>query len=360
MELAENYGVEIQNYREAELVKVIGDGIERDVDDDGNAIKDYCDSYAEYECISASGYECLTGRPVEVEKGNYLRLAQKNVQEGFWYHFDDVSKFYIQSEQSYLPLSYAGNEEYNALTVDDGMGSSSRFIVNDEDYEKLRKNLPKEKMVTQVLFDTTDGDGEIPFATALWKEFGGRISGTMDVMGYYDPCKVERSKDRFDFKGAIFDPDSPLKETDWKYTPMMIPLKSQQCIMIFAVRFIIFFYIFVICMAAVGIISFTRSQSVGISNALVFNDLEKLGADQAYLRKLLKKQIQKVFVLPTGLGICLITGFQILIMCMNDGVLQSYEIQVVIAAVVLSVLTVLYQLGIYRFSLEKVRKMLGL
>lgn len=294
VDLAGKYNLTVENYREAELIKVKGSGINRDIGEDGRGIEDYYDEYMEYECISASEFQRVTGKKADIAKGSYALLVGSDAAENVWNCFDDIDKLYCQADGTYLPLTYQKNVEYQCLTLENGMGMFSRLVLNDNDYKKLRQGLSEGQIVTYVLFNTEGEKGEIPFAKALWKEYGNRISDRMNVMMYYNPCEAKRQGKDYQLNGEVmFDPEQPDKESDWQYAPDFLPLKNQQTIMLLAVRFMLFSYVFIICMAAVGVIGYTRSQNVGISNAQVFSDIEKLGADKHYLRKLLVKQIKK-------------------------------------------------------------------
>lgn len=122
----------------------------------------------------------------------------------------------------------------------------------------------------------------------------------------------------------------------------------------------LFIYVAVICFAAVGIIGYTRSQSVGISNAQVFEDIKKLGADKDYRRVLMKKQIGKIYVLPTFTGTSVAVIYQFIILWGNDGVIQAYEVKTLVLAVSMAVLVMLYQYIMYRKSVNQVGVMLKL
>lgn len=76
----------------------------------------------------------------------------------------------------------------------------------------------------------------------------------------------------------------------WQYDMLLAPLREQQIVMGSSIRCLLFVYVAVICFAAAGIIGFTRSQSVGITNRQFFEDLKKLGADSEYRKQLMKKR----------------------------------------------------------------------
>ena len=342
-EMAEKHGVEIENYRETEYACIVGNGVERNSDDEGNITEDVYETYSEYDCISATNYEKLTKIKLDVPQGKYYLIQPKNAVETTWFSFDDMSALYDASGEK-TELSYAGNTEYTSLilTPNNGVGPDARFVLNDNDYEKLRQGLPKEKTGTQVLFNTKESDGEIGFATELYKEFALGMSEGMD---YYNPQAATWSKDSNpeDLTGAIVDPETPAKGTDWKYRPIFTPLLDQQTILGNAVKFMMFIYVAIICFVSVGIIGYTRSQDVGSSNAQIFEDIKKLGADKAYRKWLLRKQISKVYVLPTVIGIVITMVYQFMILWGNDGAFLDYEVKIMLIGLATSVAAVIYQ-----------------
>lgn len=364
LELAGKHGVKISDYREGEFIRVVGDGIERDMDDSGRLLEEHYDNYAEYDCISASEYEQLSGISLTIPKGGYYLIQPANAGENTWYKFDDMTVLHAESTGRDIAMEYLGNTEYSVLVVtpNNGLSFGSRFVLNDQDYEELRENLPAEKMETQVLFDTDAGDGEVLFAKELYREYALRMSEGMNVMEYYNSQEaVRRGADYADMcDDAVVDPDVPAKETDWQFAPIMMPLKDQQTVLGNAIRFMLFIYVAVICFAAVGIIGYTRSQSVGISNAQVFEDIKKLGADKKYRRELMKKQIGKIYVLPTFIGTAVAVIYQFIILWGNDGVILLYEKKTMVLAVGVAAVVMLYQYVLYRKSVKCVGAMLKL
>lgn len=360
--IAEETGTELLNYREGEFIRVTGSGIDRDADDSGRFIEDYYTDYAEYDCTSAAQYEKMTGIRLDIPKGGYYLIQLPDAKETTWFRFDDMDQLYAAREDIYLPMKYLGNTEYSSLVItpDNGFGHGSRFVLNDGDYERLKDGLPEQKLETQVLFDTVDSDGEILFAKKVFKEFTLRMSEDMDVKEYYNLLKEERSAEaeKSEMKGAFVNPENPLAERDWQYNPLLAPLREQQNVMGSAVRYLLFVYVAVICFAAAGISGYTRSQSVGIANRQFFEDMKKLGADRAYRIQIMKKQIRKIYVLPTALGVGLILGYSILILYMNDGVIKPYEVTVVGILVLLSTIIAGLQYILYRKSLKTAGRML--
>lgn len=364
MELAKKHGIKIRDYREGAFIRVIGDGIERDMDDKGKLLEEHYDNYAEYDCTSASEYERLTGISLKIPRGGYYLIQPENGGENTWYKFDDMTMLHAEHSGENIAMKYLGNTEYSALVItpNNGLSFGSRFVLNDQDYEVLEAELPIERTETQVLFNTSDGEGELAFAAELYKEYALGMSQGMNVMEYYNSQEaIRKGADYADMcEDAIVNPDVPAKETDWQFVPIMMPLRNQQTILGNAIRFMLFIYVAVICFAAVGIIGYTRSQSVGISNAQVFEDIKKLGADKRYRRELMKKQIGKIYVLPTCVGAAVTVIYQFIILWGNDGAILPHEVKTMVLAVGAAVLVMLYQYVMYRKSVKQVGEMLKL
>ena len=108
------------------------------------------------------------------------------------------------------------------------------------------------------------------------------------------------------------------------------------------------------------VVAYARSQSVGLSSRQVFEDLEKLGADHGYLRRILRSQIQKVYFLPTLVGGLGILVFEILMCQINDGRFTKQELKMLPVLAVITLIMMAFQYLMYRVSLRKVQKELSL
>lgn len=131
-------------------------------------------------------------------------------------------------------------------------------------------------------------------------------------------------------------------------------------LMALAARLLTFSYIFIICIAAVGVIGYTRSQNVGLTNRQVFEDIRRLGADRQYRRTLMRRQLRKVFVLPTILGIGLCLLYELLILWNNDGQISAGEARSMLIIAAVAAVTAVYQFVVYRLSARKTGRLLEL
>ena len=107
-------------------------------------------------------------------------------------------------------------------------------------------------------------------------------------------------------------------------------------------------------------VSFARSQSTALSNQPVFDDLQKLGADRRYRRRLLQKQIRKIYVMPAWISSVGILCFEALVLTFNDGKFMPGEWKILLVFALMTLIAAAYQYGMYRFSFGKVKKMLSL
>lgn len=364
-DLAEAYGITVENYREGDFLRVFGSGTERDADENNQLIETYYDRFAQYDVTNASEFEKLTGISLDIPAGSYYQIIGSTSYENIWNHFGDMDKLYIESEDAYLPLSYIDTVPYESLNIsgDNNMGDASRFVVSDADFDRLKAGLSDSSLETQVLFDTEGNTSdEIAFSNELFRTFAEGMSDGMDVLTYYNAASAEREGAEYTetFSGAVVDPENPLKAADWQFAPQLVPLLDQQMIMALAARLLTFSYIFIICIAAVGVIGYTRSQSVGLTNQQVFEDIRRLGADRQYRRALMRRQLRKVFVLPTILaaGLCLL--YELLMRWNNDGQISAGEIKSMLIITVIAAVIAVYQYAVYRLSVRKTGRLLKL
>lgn len=366
--LARQHGVRLRGYREAQLVQAVGSGVNRDdLDENNDLLEVYEEKHAVYEFLSASGFETLTGQSVQVEKGTYYQIQRDDAQENLFFRFDDLDQVYLDKKDSFMKMKYKGNLVYHSLVQGHGFDAESRYVISDADYDKLKAGTSQFPRELQVLFDSDAGSeaGEKEkaeaFSVALYKEFGERMSEDMKVCDAYDAYQHSLAGSGYGYEGMVrYDPENSTREADWQYEPHFLPLQKANGVKSYSVYMMLFLYVAVICLAAVGVISFARSQSVGLSSQQVFLDLERLGANRQYLNKLLAKQVRKVYTLPTAMGAIGIFAFEVLLLQGNDGRLTADELKLLPIITLVLLAAAAYQYGVYRFSMKKVRKMLGI
>lgn len=114
--LAEDYQVGIDNYREAEFLRLLGSGVSREnYDKSGKLIEEYRKQDYIKNFISADEFERVTGIAVNVQPGMYQYISREGNNENYWFLPDDLDL--VQNPDSGLqkPLSYAGTVEYSSF-----------------------------------------------------------------------------------------------------------------------------------------------------------------------------------------------------------------------------------------------------
>lgn len=352
--LAEEYQVTLEGYQETEFIKVLGDGVDRENLGENGQQEEYCEMLYYYECISASEFSQATGRNVTVAPGHYRQITGEFMKENVYNKYGDITTFYYDDRKDSIPVQYDGNEKYNSLVVYQGFDSSSRYILSDEDYESLKAGIEPGKMIHQILFDVQDNSQSYEFSEKLYEEFCDRATPDMNHIAAYDDYQAEIEGEDYGYHiPAVYDGKRPALETDWLYGPTIVPILEENQFMGRAVFLLLFLYIAVICLAAEGIILYTRSQNVALGNRQIFGDLEKLGGNRTFKYELLKTQVRKAFVLPTVLGCTIIYLYQFLLLWQNDGVLDMSEL-VKIGGMFTAIIAVgVFQYVLYRISMKK-------
>lgn len=363
--LAEEHQVTIENYQEVEFIMLLGSGVNRDeVDRQGKLIEAPTDRYAYMEFISTSQLKNITKKEVVIEPGTYKMIATKENKENLYNRYGDLSRVENQVAKIIEPLAYAGRIVVPELVHGSGFFTESRYVINDQDYQRLSTDLPADKKVTQVLIKVADLDETYDFTKAFFQHFVNRASKEMMVISYYDSYQAQEAKENGSPYGygdeLTIDPLNTKVELDWKYAPTLKIIEKKNQIFISAINFLVFLYAGIICAVAMAVIMYTRSLTVGLNNKQVFDDIGKLGGNNQFVTEIVRGQIKKLFVLPTILGSGLILFYTAITYWQNDGVLRPLEIKVLVFDVLVTVVLLLLVYLVYRFCFKQVKKLLGL
>lgn len=150
-------------------------------------------------------------------------------------------------------------------------------------------------------------------------------------------------------------PDTSDFQLNWLYMPKFQALDDGNFLSNFAVFLLLFVFVVILCFGAVGVILYTRSQTLMLSNAWVYEDLRKLGASNRYLKKTAQGQIKRVFFSPILIGTVLMLGFYTLILLANGGDMvldQNERMSLSVCLLVVAAMSAVFY-GFYRFTLNK-------
>lgn len=360
-QLAQKYEVTIKNYHEAEFIRLLGSGVNRnDIDRNGKLIELYRKEHKYYSFLNESAYNQITGSNLKLEKGTYKFLINDSMYENIYNKFSDLDYVVNQYTGISKELKYGGTELCSGLVYKDGFGGLARYIISDSDYQELAVGIPKEMKICNVLFDVEDLDGSYEFVRELYKEYCMRTSENMLHMHYYDEFEEKISVEKngyYGYSGTVkLNPEHSEEHVDWKYAPFFKILDIKNAFLSFSIFYMLFIYVMIICMAAVGIICYTRSMTVVVKNQKVFEDVRKLRANNGCLKRILTSQIRRVYVLPTMIGCFTMLLWYPIMLWQNDGRLTGIEMQVIGVELFLCFAIAVYQYVIYRVSMDRLKK----
>ena len=359
--LAEQHDVEIKDYWEVEFIRLLGSGVNRDnIDDEGNLIEKYEKEYVYYSFMDETTFNQITGENLKVADGTYFMIRKSSMYENQYNKYSDLD--YVQNRFSRMgkELEYAGTAEHDGLVALTGFDNLARYVISDTDYATLKKNLPNDMIVKNILFNVNDLESSYAFARELYKEYCNRASEDMLKMTAYDEQQEKLSLEEngyYGYSDQVFpNAEHPEEFCDWKYAPFFKILDINNGFISFGVFYMLFIYVSVICLAAVGIIGYTRSMTVAVKNKQVFTDVRKLGGNNQYLKKILADQIRRVYMLPTLVGCSVMVLWYTIMLWQNDGRIVLSEIKIVFVELALSAVIGLYQYIVYRISMKQGEK----
>lgn len=352
--IAAAYGVEITDYREVEIARLLGSGVAREnYDEEGMLTEEYREKDYYKNFISAGMFSEATGMEVKVEPGTYLYVNRRNNTENYWFLPEDLDMAENTDTGIKKGLIFAGTVEYSSFFYDRGQDGNASYILNDEDFAELKKGLSNKFQMTQVLFNVSDAGDTYAFSKELYARYCKSVPDSMRVMAAYDEYR-EGVDAGYDYGGLItLYPKRPEIEVDWKYSPVFVPLLERSFVLTYATLLLIFVFVSVICLVSAGVIGYTRSITVAVKSKRVLMDVKKLGAGQEYLNRILKEQIKKIFVLPTAAATILMFIYYTMILWQNDGVISSNEYPMIGFNIAVCLIVVLYQYTLYRSSFRK-------
>lgn len=359
--LADRYEIGITDYHEVEFIRLLGNGINRDdVDDEGKLIEIYEKEYLYYSFMNETSFHEITGENIQMEDGTYYMIRSSSMYENQYHKYDDLD--YIQNVYTGVEknLAYAGTIEYSGLVTLTGFDGLARYVLSDADYEEMKKDIPDHMVVKSILFNVDDLDMSDAFARELYKEYCNRAADHMLRMTGYDEYQEKaalESEGYYAYADLVTpNPEHSEEYCDWKYAPSFKILDINNGFISFGIFYMLFIYVSMICLAAVAIISYTRSMTVAVKNKQIFEDVRKLGGNNDYRKKILSDQLRRVYLLPTVMGCFIMLFWYPLMMWQNDGRITQAEIKIVFVEFVLCVIIVLYQYMVYKVSMKQGEK----
>ena len=359
--LGKKYELTIEDYKTIEFANLALDGEEFIEEQNGKYHMEYREILGEHNFISESNFESFTGLEVEVDKGYYMGI--NTVDKGKLMEIrSDITKLTNPETNEQVEVQYGGNVVNNCL-------AANYYIISDADYEILTKNLSDKWKEILVEFNVSGNQDKYHFDKELYKEIIGHSDSECEVPYYYDRILKRESEQRGEAYWADEDKEnfhyedyegSEFKQF-WKYQPMIKSLDRRELLKTYAVFFMVFIFITIICFAAVFIIIYTRNITLAMHNKQVYEDLKKLGAGKSYLYKCVKSQVGQVFKAPIMIGMSMISLLYGLILYLNDdGRFTTGELSGMMVCVIMEIVLCIGFFLFYKYNLSRVCMLLDI
>lgn len=363
--IAREHKVTLTAYEDLDSLQLVIRYTGRDMDEQ----KRYFD--AEYEklatFIAASDFERISGRSISLKAGEYQTVTTTDFQENVWVSVDCLNEIENPATGERMVPEFRGTAEFDNLAI----GSDPfAFLLSDEDYNRFAKDLPDDWKEKHAFFNaeymTDAGDKkfyEYEFADAVIREYIARATELSNHYGLYDPREEElalAAGKEYGYAGKIdLSPDNPQIMDDWKYAPFSKVFLQANAMEMVAVFVLLSIYISVISLTAAGIMSYIRSITIAMDNQQLFEDLRRLGTDDAYEEKVIKVQLRKIFAYPVAAGCTVVGLFSLFLTYFNDMRLQAFEVNMLLLEVLLMIFIAGVLYVVYRIAYGKMRRIVG-
>ena len=359
--LGREYALTFQDWKECDYV-TLGIGGDHDVsEEDGiHFHTEYTPMLSEAKVLSEDAYRTLTGQEVDVVPGTYLHL--ENQEESSLYTNESAREFTNMVTREQLDVQFAGYLHYDLLVED-----IVCCVLDNEDYARISEGLTDDWRGYYVEFNV-DGRDSYQFANAFYHLFVSSFDETCERPGYYDRVQkireneagVEYWADTDDFVIISYElADSFMFRSFWVYQPNFRILDQNDYLRNMSVMFMMFFFIFIVCMITALVVCYTRCQSIALNNRYIFDDLQKLGALPAFLDQEVRSQCSNVFKVPSLVGMSAMFLLFAMILYANDGRILRTEWAAMGICLGIMVLIggVIY--AVYRASVKTIKRQLG-
>lgn len=353
--MASDFGAKVIDYVEMPSASLAIDG-EAEVETEGplgtTYTKEYREIFLEHRFFSVSSWNALTGDGLVLEPGECAATLD---------YYGDI-----------LDISLVTNpvtmQQLSVTTLPEPLPSElfqDTFVLTDEDYASITQGLTPDWQEVQVLFNAENDS--YAFSKALLHSIVAHSGPETAVFDGYDRISRMNAHEAGEeywgdqveeLNPPVIDlsqPDTSDFQLNWLYMPKFQALDDGNFLSNFAVFLLLFVFVAILCFGAVVVILYTRSQTLMLSNAWVYEDLRKLGASNRYLKKTAQGQIKRVFFSPILIGTVLMLGFYTLILLANGGDMvldQNERMSLSVCLLVVAAMSAVFY-RFYRFTLNK-------
>ena len=322
---------------------------------------EYVPMAEEAKVLSEDAYRILTGQDVDVKPGTYLNVT--NQDETSLSVNESAKEFTNMVTRRQMHTKFAGYLHYDLLAEAD----TTCCVLDNEDYAEISEGLTEDWRGCFVGFNV-DGEDSYPFANAFYHLFVSAFDETCERPGYYDRVQKIRENeagktywgDTDDMATISYElADSFMFRSFWVYQPDFRILNQNDYLRNMAVMFMMFLFIFMVCMITALVVCYTRCQSIALNNRYIFDDLKKLGASPAFLDKEVRSQCGNVFRVPALVGMLSMFLLFSMILYANDGrmVMTEWLAMGICLCIIAMIGGLIYM--VYRSCVKVIKRLLG-
>lgn len=359
LRLAEEHGVNISSFETLDSLELIIRYTGRDMDDQRRYFDVEYEKLASF--ISASDFTRISGIPVSLKEGEYQTVTSAGFLESIWVSVDCLDEIQNPATGESKAPKFQGTVEFDNLSM---VSDPFTFLLSDEDYGRFANGLADDRREKHVFFNTDHVMETYDFADAVKREYTARATELSDHYSLYDAHEEElalAAGGEYSYAGEIdLSPDNPQLPDEWKYAPFSKVLLRADAMEMVAVFVLLSLYISVISLTAAGIMSYIRSVTIAMDNRQLFEDLKKLGADDAYEERAIKVQLRKIFAYPVATGCAIVGIFSLFLTYFNDMCLQAFEVKMLLIEVLLMAFIAAVLYGVYRLAYGKTKRIVGI
>ena len=286
---------------------------------------------SEARILSEDAYFALTGQETDVSPGTYLYVT--DAQESSVWTDEGAGNLTNMVTRECISTEFAGYLHYDLLA-----SATGYYVLDNEDYEKMAEGLTDEWRGHIVQFNA-DGRDSYQFADAFYDLFVSSFDESCEHTYFYDKVKQIVAEERGEtytigeeWQISYDDTDNMNFKHFWAYSPSFRSLLLNEHLCLMGVLYMMFLFIFIVCLVTSLVVCYTRSQTIALNNRYIFDDLKKLGASPTFLSKEVRLQCGNVFKVPAAVGTGAMYLLYALLLYANDGKITVYEATGLLAA----------------------------
>lgn len=360
--LGREYGLSLKDWNECDYVTLGMGGMTDIYEEDGLRYHvEYVPMLQEAMVLSEDAYQMITGQEVDVAPGTYRCLTDQ--EETSPYVNNSAKELTNMTTRKVLATEFAGYLHYDHLAEE-----IPCCVLDNADYALISEGLTDDWRGRFTAFNV-DGKDSYPFAVSFYHLFVSSFDQSCERIRFYDRVqKIRENEEGQEYWGDTDEmtkisyelSDSFAFRSYWVYMPSFRILNQNDYLRNMAVMFMMFLFIFIVCMITALVVCHTRCQSIALNNRYIFDDLKKLGASPAFLDKEVRSQCTNVFKMPALVGTTAMFLLYAMILYANDGrLLQTEWAAMGLCLCIIAVIGgVIY--AVYRSTVKAIKGQLGI